>query len=186
MQVTGPTITVAWNEPLDETSVPAASRFTVTVTPMGDPAQTREVTEVSVADKVVTLTLDRVAALSTSSTVTLSYAVPTTNPLRDLVGNNAAALDAQSVKVFGATNNVATARFTFENSDASANVGDSVRVLAQITDADGFATDGKFTSRLLRVEGATETVIATKEESVDLAEGTTTQRLIAPRQTTPW
>ena len=183
VQVTGPTITVAWNEPLDETSVPAASRFTVTVTPMGDPAQTREVTEVSVAGKVVTLTLDRVAALSTSSTVTLSYAVPTTNPLRDLVGNNAAALDAQSVTVFGATNNVATARFTFENSDASVNVGDSMRVLAQITDADGFATDGKFTSRLLRVEGATETEIATKEESVDLAEGATTQRLTTPNYT---
>ena len=181
--MTGPTITVAWNEPLDETSVPAASRFTVTVTPMGDPAQTREVTEVSVADKVVTLTLDRVAAVSTSSAVTLSYAVPTTNPLRDLVGNNAAALDAQSVKVFGATNNVATARFTFENSDASVNVGDSMRVLAQITDADGFATDGKFTSRLLRVEGATETVIATKVESVDLAEGATTQRLTTPNYT---
>ena len=129
-QVTGPTVTVAWNEPLDETSVPAASRFTVTVTPMGDPAQTREVTEVSVAGKVVTLTLERVAALSASSTVTLSYAVPTTNPLRDLVGNNAAALDAQSVTVLGATNNVATARFTFENSDASVNVGDSMRVLA--------------------------------------------------------
>ena len=183
VQVTGPTITVAWNEALDETSVPAASRFTVTVTPMGDPAQTREVTEVSVEDKVVTLALDRVAAVSASSTVTLSYAVPTTNPLRDLVGNNAAALDAQSVTVFGATNNVATARFTFENSDASVNVGDSMRVLAQITDADGFATDGKFTSRLLRVEGATETVIATKEESVDLAEGATTQRLTTPNYT---
>lgn len=159
VQVMGPTITVQWNELLDEASVPAPGSFTVTVTPLMGTAQTRTVSEVDVTGTVLTLTLDRVTSV-TASEVTLSYTVPSVKPLRDLAGNNAKALNEQAVTVVGATSNAATGRFTFENSVTGA-VGESVRIRAQIADADGIAAGTTFSYKLLRVEGSTETEIGT-------------------------
>ena len=84
------TVALIYDEALDTGSVPAASAFTVTVD-----STARTVNAVAVADSVVTLTL--ASAVTSGQTVTLDYAVPASNPIQDLVGNDAAALDDQAV-----------------------------------------------------------------------------------------
>jgi uncharacterized repeat protein (TIGR02059 family) len=82
-------IVLTFDEDLDETSVPAAGDFTLSV---------GEVESVDVTDDVVTLTVD--APYADDDVVTVTY-TPGANPLRDLFGNNAAALASEAV-----TNNV--------------------------------------------------------------------------------
>ena len=77
-------IVLTYDEALDETSEPATGQFTIG----GDSAT---VSSVDVTGRNVVLTLS--TALSSAATV--SYAVPGTNPIQDLQGNDAAAIDAQ-------------------------------------------------------------------------------------------
>ena len=86
----GPTLRLTYDEALDETSVPALSRFTVTV---GGAAQ--PVTLVRVAGRVVTLTLD--TRVNPSSVVRLDYDQQTPR-IQDRAGNPAAALSQQVVE----------------------------------------------------------------------------------------
>ena len=82
-----------YDEDLDAGSQPAPSAFTVTVD--GAP---RAVTAVSVVDddnSMVLLTL--ASAVRAGETVTVSYTVPTMNPLQDEAGNPAAAFSDQPV-----------------------------------------------------------------------------------------
>ena len=87
--VNGATLVLTYNEALDENSAPAASAFTVRV---GGVART--VSNVAVSGSAVTLTLS--SAVAARETVTVSYAVPTSNPVRDAAGNDAGAFDNQS------------------------------------------------------------------------------------------
>ena len=90
--VAGDTLTLTYDEALDEDSTPAASAFTVTSDT--NPAVT--VTGVSVSGTMVVLTLSRVVAAS--ETVTVSYTVPGTgSKLQDALGNPAANLSDRAV-----------------------------------------------------------------------------------------
>ncbi len=83
--VNGPTLTLRYDEMLDESSEPAFDAFSVTVG--GAPG---EVTGVSIADSTVTLTL--LTPVGASDEVRLSYTAPDgtdATPVQDLVGNNA-------------------------------------------------------------------------------------------------
>ena len=76
---------LTFDEALDEGSVPASGDFAVTV---GNAAVT--ISDVSVGDRNVLLTLNRLAAAGTNFAVDYT---PGTNPIRDEAGNAAAAFD---------------------------------------------------------------------------------------------
>ena len=91
--VDGATLTLTFNEDLDENSAPPAAAFTVTVS-----GNVRAVDSVNVTGGAVTLTL--ASAVASGDTVTLSYSVPAREPaerLRDAAGNAAASFTGQSV-----------------------------------------------------------------------------------------
>ena len=87
------TLTLTFNEALDEDSNPAPSAFTVTVN-----GNARAVDSVGISGSDVTLTL--ASAVTSEDTVTGSYAAPvgeSNTRLRDAVGNAAASFAGQSV-----------------------------------------------------------------------------------------
>ena len=88
--VSGTTLALTYDEPLDGSSAPVAGDFTVTG---GDQAQT--VTGVSVSGSTVELTLD-VGAGHGEAGIQVSY-TPGTNPIRDVPGNEAEALSRKPV-----------------------------------------------------------------------------------------
>ena len=84
------TMVLTYDEPLDQTSVPAADAFSVAVA-----GTDRGVDAVAVAGARVALTL--ASAVSVGDTVTVSYAVPASGSIRDRAGNAAAGLSDQTV-----------------------------------------------------------------------------------------
>ena len=86
--VNGSTLTLTYDEALDAGSVPAEDAFTLGST-------SASVDTVVVSGMTVTLTLS--AAVSSGDAVTVTYTVPTMNPLQDATGNDAAALTTQAV-----------------------------------------------------------------------------------------
>ena len=82
-------LTLTYNEPLDEGSVPAAGAYEVTAT-NGGVTTPLPVSAVAVDGSEVTLTLATPAVFG--QVVTLTYTAPATNPLQDLFGNDAGAL----------------------------------------------------------------------------------------------
>ncbi|MCH8544644.1 MAG: Ig-like domain-containing protein [Alcanivorax sp.] len=83
------TLTLHFDETLDNASVPSAGDFTVMVD--GDLAT---VTGVSIVDDTVVLTLDE--SVSSNASVTISY-TPGTNPIQDLAGNPADSFSGEPV-----------------------------------------------------------------------------------------
>ena len=73
---------LTFDEALDKNSVPAASAFTVKVN--GSAVSLASINPVAITGNAVTLTL--AAAVNTGDTVAVSYASPSTNPLRNAVG----------------------------------------------------------------------------------------------------
>ena len=121
--VTDTTLALRYSEPLDEASAPAPGAFTVT------PART--VTGVAVADDTVTLTL--AAAVTPGDAVTLSYAVPGTDPLRDLAGNAAAALTGRHVAT-GPT--IERVEITSDpGTDDTYAIGDAIKATVTLSEA---------------------------------------------------
>ena len=91
--VDGATLTLSFNEAIDEDSEPAATAFTVTVS-----GNVRAVDSVDVSGGVVTLTL--ASAVMSQDTVTVSYTVPVGESaarLRDAGGNAAVSFTNESV-----------------------------------------------------------------------------------------
>ena len=87
--VDGNQLTVTFDENLKTSSVPAASAFTVTVTPDGGTGVTRTVDSVAIDDDTVTLTL--ASAVADTDTVKVRYTKPTSgNKLQDANGNEVA------------------------------------------------------------------------------------------------
>ena len=88
-QVSGSTLTMSYNEPLDTGSVPAPSAFTPMVNGV---ARNVAAGGVAIAGSVVTLTL--VSPVVSTDTVTIAYTVPGASPIRDLAvpPNNAGSL----------------------------------------------------------------------------------------------
>ena len=80
--VNGDRLTLTFDETLDEDSVPAANAFTVKVN--GSAVSLDSDDPVAIAGNTVTLTL--AAAVSASDTLTVRYAKPSANPLRNAFG----------------------------------------------------------------------------------------------------
>ena len=88
--VNGTSLVLTYDEPLDEDSVPGTNAFVVGVNGV-----VRGIDSVAVEGSVVTLTLE--SAASADDVVTLSYTVPTTQPVRDVARNLASSLLNHSV-----------------------------------------------------------------------------------------
>ena len=108
-EVDGAILTLTYNEDLDSGSAPDGSAYTVTVN-----STARAVDDVTVTGKVVSLTLS--TAVVHGDAVTVAYAVPASNPVRDPYENNAASFSA-----LGVTNNT-----LFVDTEAPELVGASV------------------------------------------------------------
>ena len=91
--VTGTELVLTYDEALDETSVPADTAYTVNVG--GSPVELAAGDPVVVEGSAVTLTL--ASAVAAADTVTVSYEVPSSSPLQDLAGTDAAALNNEAV-----------------------------------------------------------------------------------------
>ena len=89
--VNGATLTLTYDEPLDDSSMPSNTDYTVTVSP--GTAPTVDIDTVAINNQIVTLTLS--TPVSSDQTVRLTYTVPGSNPIQDLAGNDAAALNIQ-------------------------------------------------------------------------------------------
>ena len=90
----GATLTLTYDEPLDGTSMPAASTFTV-----AGGSQSRTVSGVRVSGSTVELTVDP-AVEQGETGIRVSYTVPTgmgASPIRDAVGNAALGLSSEPV-----------------------------------------------------------------------------------------
>ena len=110
-KIGGDILLVTMSETLDSDSVPAGSRFTLTVSG-GGTAPT--VSSITVSTNTVRLKLS--AAVTSAQTVTLAYSAPDTNPLKDPAGNLLADISSQAV-----TNNTGvgpTAAFVPEDGKA--------------------------------------------------------------------
>ena len=118
--IAGDELVLDYGEALDENSVPATSAFTVTAN-----GTAVSVSTVSVSGRRVTL--DLAAAVAEGQTVVVNYAVPTLNPLQDLVGSAAAALAGQAVE-----NWLRTAEFMGGPSDTYLVEGGSVAVTVSL------------------------------------------------------
>ena len=88
--VDGTSLVLTYNEPLDEGSVPGANSYWVTVANYIG----RNASSVAVSGSQVTLTLKDLAVHD--DTVTFTYGPPSTNRVRDVAGNDAAALSSQA------------------------------------------------------------------------------------------
>ena len=90
-EVDGDTLTVTFAEPLNTTSTPAGTAFTVNARPSADSPQseardiTGTATAVAISGATVTVTL-RTPVLP-EETLAVRYAAPAANPLRDATGN---------------------------------------------------------------------------------------------------
>ena len=89
-EVDGDELVLTYGEALDATSVPAAAAFTVTAGGTAVPVST-----VVVSGMAVTLQL--APAVTAGQTVLLDYVVPSSNPLQNGSGSDAAALAGQAV-----------------------------------------------------------------------------------------
>ena len=92
-RVVGSSLSLRYYEPLDENSIPARTAYTVKV----DGGAGVRPTHVSVSGRTVTLTLP--STVASGQTVTVSYAVPSSNPVRDAGGSAAPALTDEPVTV---------------------------------------------------------------------------------------
>ena len=90
--IDGRTLTLTYDEALNDTSVPASSDYTLTL----DPGTALTVDNGGVAIRGQTVTLTLSTAVVSTDDVTLAYTADA-NPLLDLVGNQAANLTAQAV-----------------------------------------------------------------------------------------
>ena len=91
--VNGAALTLTFDEALDATSAPAGSAFTMTATPEGG-GESRSIAGTGTAafdntGRILTVTLAE--AVAPGETLAAAYAVPDTNPLRDLAENPVAA-----------------------------------------------------------------------------------------------
>ena len=83
-------VILAYSEPLDDTDHPATSAYSVSV-------DGTAVTPNSVAIDSNTVLLTLAVAVTPGQSVTVSYTVPTANPLQDTHGDAAAAINAEAV-----------------------------------------------------------------------------------------
>ncbi len=133
--VDGSSVVLIYHEALDASSVPATTDYSVSVA--GTAAAP---SNVSIAGSKVTLTLS--SAASSGDTVTVTYTVPTTNPLQDAGGHAAAGLSAQAVTNFtGATTNQPAFASATATRSVAENVATGTNIGAAVTATDADAGD---------------------------------------------
>ena len=152
--VDGATLTLLFDEPLDEGEMPSIDDFTVTVADA-----TRHVDQVAVEGSSVVLTL--ASAVTADEVVTVGYTVPAlaTDPrIRDVAGNAAAGFTGQAVTNATVPGNYApTGR---PEISGTAREGEVLTAsVAGIADADG-TDDATFSYRWLADDGVTVAEIA--------------------------
>ena len=135
----GDDLALTWNKTLDESSEPTTSDPGFVVRDTSDDS-ILEISSISVDGKVVTLTL--ADSVSATDQLSVSYEIPSTNPVKDAVGNYADEFtDSDSVSVSVTTNANSPAEFpptetgsrsVDENTPAGRNIGAPIAA----TDAD--------------------------------------------------
>ena len=136
--VNGAALVLTYNEALDTGSEPAGSAFTVKVG--GTAVSLATSGAVAVAGRTLTLTL--AAAVAAADTVTVSYAVPGSNPLQDAGGTDAPAFaDLAVTNGTGNTapafaNDTAARSFTETVGDAAVTAAGNVGAVVTATDVD--------------------------------------------------
>ena len=139
--VDGAALAVTFDEDLDADSAPAASAFAVTAAPAGGEARAIAGSGAArVAGATVTVTLAE--AVAHGETLTLAYAPPEENPVRDVAGNAAAAFSGESAENgtgAPAPSVEAVAVVSDPGADATYAAGDAVR--ARVTFAGAVAVD---------------------------------------------
>ena len=152
--VDGTVLRLAWSEPLDAASQPAAGAFTVTVG-----TAVRTVSGVAVSGSAVTLTL--ASAVAAAETVTVSYAEPALAEaarIKDAAGNAAAGFAGQAVTNTTVAPNAAPTGVP--EISGTAQVGQTLTASASgIADADGL-TGATFAWQWLSDDGTTAAAIA--------------------------
>ena len=153
--VDGATLTLTYDEALDENSEPSPDAFSVTVGGTG-----QAVDGVAVEGDTVTLTL--ASAVTAEETVTVSYAAPADTAalrIRDLAGNAAASFSDELV-----TNNTPKPNSPATGQPAitgTAHVGETLTVdITAISDADGLPAESEFDYQWTRNDGSTDANIA--------------------------
>ena len=168
----GNDLTLRWDKALNEDSVPTTSDPGFEVQDTSDNTS-RQVSSISVLGKVVTLTLS--SAVSATDWLTVSYDIPSSNLLKDAVGNYAAdtsasvsiTLDPNSPPEFPTAED--GARSVDENTPARRNIGDPIA--ATDADSDGLTysisgTDAAFFG-VVATSGRLRTKTALDHESRD-------------------
>ncbi len=154
-EVDGATLMLMYFEGLDAASTPAASAFTVTVA--GETRSLAADNPVAVSGRRVLLTLAEPAALGKA--VTVSYTVPSDNPLQDVAGNDAAALSAKAVTNYtGVEDTTAPV--------VQAAVADSDYVMLTYNEALDEDSTPAASAFAVRVEGAARTLAASSPVTV--------------------
>ena len=165
--VDGETLTLTWDEALDETSAPGTEAFTVTV---GGAARTVDALEVK--GRAVVLSL--ATAVEPGEAVTVGYAVPTgagAKPVRDAARNAAAGFSGEAVTNATTSNTPATGKPVVSG---TAQMGETLTASASgVADADGLANavfawqwianDGTSDADIAGATGATCTLTAAEE-----------------------
>ena len=90
--VNGIALTLEWSEPLDTGSAPAAGQFVLGV----DSGTAPTVSSLTMSGTTMTLTL--ASAADTTRDYTLAYTVPSSNPVKDLTGNEAVAFTGTGIE----------------------------------------------------------------------------------------
>ncbi len=148
--VNGTSLVLTYDETLDTGSVPSTGAYSVKVNGGSGTAPAN----VAISGSAVTLTL--ATAVTTGQTVTVSYAVPTSNPVQNLDRLDAEALTDQAV-TNNTGNDAATGAPTISG---TAQVGQTLTASTSgIADADGLTTV-IYRYQWIRVDGGNETSLS--------------------------
>ncbi len=143
----GTDLHLRFDEALDEGSVPTTSDSGFEVQDTSDDS-VRDISSISVNGKVMTLTLS--AAVASTDQLTVSYEIPSSNPVKDTVGNYAADFSATAVSVTLSANSPPEfsstedgARSVDENTAAGRNIGAPIAATDADSDARTYAISGE-------------------------------------------
>ena len=168
--VDGDELVLTYAENLDTGSVPAADAYSVSV----DSGTAANPSSVGISGTKVTLTLAS-AVTSSSQTVTVSYAVPASNPVQDASGLMAAGFDSSDHTVANRTGVSNTPATGAPGITGTPQVGETLTAtIGDMADGDGLPTTTfplGYTFQWVLVDGGTETDItsATSQTYVPVA-----------------
>ena len=153
--VDGTSLVLTYNEALDTSSEPATSAYSVSVAGGAGVAPS----SVNVSGMTVTLTLG--TAVTAGQTVTVTYTVPTSNPVQDTADNDAAALTSRSV-----TNNT-NAPSVFASGIGFRRIPETVAATDTDNDTLTYTLEGTNAGKFSIVSGASGGQITTKVDQSD-------------------